>query len=133
MGEIRSTLDIIMEKTKGLTMSEEEKRMDYQFSSSYTVRKGRQAVIGRAVLSENLLGLDIQKSLYYLDDLSAPHPPEDNPGQFGTMAWLFEDLKRFEGGEYGFRFTLFFTTAYEEGDETALFNIADYPLQWEVR
>jgi hypothetical protein len=26
MGEIRSTLDIIMEKTKGLTMSEEEKR-----------------------------------------------------------------------------------------------------------
>ncbi len=26
MGEIRSTLDIVMEKTKGLTMSEEEKR-----------------------------------------------------------------------------------------------------------
>jgi len=26
MGEIRSTLDIIMEKTKGLTMTEEEKR-----------------------------------------------------------------------------------------------------------
>ena len=26
MGEIRSTLDIIMEKTKGLTMTEEEKK-----------------------------------------------------------------------------------------------------------
>ena len=38
MGEIRSTLDIIMEKTKGLTMSDEEKKA---FKEQETARKVR--------------------------------------------------------------------------------------------
>ncbi len=114
-------------------MSALEKSMNHNFSSCYVIKRGKEAIMGRATLSQNMLDLDIKKSFFYLDDKSSPSPPEDNPGHFGTMAWLFENLKKFKGGEYNFIFTLFFSREFKKEDNKAVLNMQDCPLQSVVR
>jgi hypothetical protein len=56
MGEIRSTLDIIMEKTEGLTISEEEKRAFQKSEIEVKVRGLLQRFIDGILDIERLAG-----------------------------------------------------------------------------
>ena len=54
MGEIKSTLDIIMEKTRGMTMSDEEKREMKQKEVSDRIRGLTQKFLDGIITYENL-------------------------------------------------------------------------------
>ncbi len=62
MGEIKSTLDIIMEKTKGLTMSAEEKaafqKKETEDKAKGILQKYIDGVFNQDCLKSELLGLD---------------------------------------------------------------------------
>lgn len=70
MGEIRSTLDIIMEKTKGLTMTEAEKR---EFREKETAAKVKGLILKFMDRSLTLQGLRVEMAALEEKDRNTVH------------------------------------------------------------
>jgi hypothetical protein len=79
-------------------------------------------------------GCPVHANLYYNDDSTARNLPESVPGEVPGLGWDFS-----EGWDKVTRFPLelrlvhFFTKAYTPGDENAVVNIHDHPLETEVK
>jgi hypothetical protein len=97
MGEIRSTLDIIMEKTKGLTMSEEEERAFKEGEMAGKVKGLIQKFFDRVLdmhqLKREVAGLtekggDMVKRLIREESVSRIEPEGDN----GPLLRVLEEV-----------------------------------------
>jgi hypothetical protein len=95
MGEIKSTMDIIMEKTKGLTMTEEEKkafkRQEMEGKIKGLILKYVDGLMGMERLKEDIAGLRTKKQaeleqLIRKETMALIKPGESNAPLLGILS-----------------------------------------------
>ncbi len=83
-----------------------------------------------AWMNRVVMGKDVPftKRLYFVDDISMPDPPENEPGQIGSTGYDFGNLMKAKKGTYTFTSYIYVPVGYRPGDEKPWLNIIDHPV-----
>jgi len=115
-------------------MSEKEKTLDlspYKWSVVYGTKEGNTgAWINRLEFDD---GVDAVPGLYYMDDIEALEPPENDPGQFGALGYDVGNMETVKKGYWHIISYMYNTPEYHPGDEKEFLDIIDHPLEVEVK
>jgi hypothetical protein len=114
-------------------MDEVEKNIKGEGMSWFLISGPEGAFMFRLVLNRKPDG-SFQKSpirtrQYYVDDDSAPDPPESVSGQSPQVGWWMEGLTELEKGTLYFFPIMYMIKNYSEGDEKNYLKILDQPIE----
>lgn len=72
-------------------------------------------------------------SLHYVDDASAPNPPDGVPGQIGNLGYVIGNIENLRPGQHVLRTFMYNLNSYRPGDEKKVLDILDRPLKVSVK
>ncbi|HUT52711.1 MAG TPA: hypothetical protein VM658_04915 [bacterium] len=121
---------------KGVTldgkMSPDEKNMDYTTGHEWYALTGPQGnLVVRQILPEQWLQT-VPIKLYYVDDITAPDPPESDPGQ-RCPGFLLDTMADIAAGKYKYYLYYMVPDQPPPASVPDMLNIVDHPLQVTAR
>ncbi|MDD5222963.1 MAG: hypothetical protein PHE84_03160 [bacterium] len=114
-------------------MDEVEKSIQGEGSTWFLASGPEGAFMIRMIMNRNPDG-SFQKSpiktrLYYVDDDTAPDPPESVPGQSPQVGWWMDGLPDLDKGTLYFFAIMYLIDDYSDGAEKNYLKILDQPIQ----